>query len=131
MREFDLGDILSITTERLVSRRHIDGVYDILNHMTGDNLFTHQLPRASRQCRPALLAQHPDLAEIEVPEREWTQESMAVWLDELSETYGRTRPVQILAESEYIHVDPIEELADMVGPEKVFVMRAPGERGHE
>lgn len=35
-RDFELGDILSITTGALVSRRHIDGVYDILNWMTGD-----------------------------------------------------------------------------------------------
>ena len=61
-KTFHLGDILSVTTSRLVSPRHIDGVYDILNWMTGDNLFTHQLPRASRECEGPLLAQHPDLA---------------------------------------------------------------------
>lgn len=54
MREFHIGDILSITTERLVSPRLIEGVYDILNYMTGDNLMTHQLPRASRHCAPYL-----------------------------------------------------------------------------
>lgn len=30
-RNFHLGDILSITTGRLVSRRHMEGVYDLLN----------------------------------------------------------------------------------------------------
>ncbi len=63
-KSFHLGDILSITTGRLVSLRHIDGVYDILNFMTGDNLFTHQLPRASRECAPELKKQFPALAEI-------------------------------------------------------------------
>ena len=61
-KQFHLGDVLSITTGRLVSPRHIDGVYDILNFMTGDNLFTHQLPRAFDECKPYLVAQFPQLA---------------------------------------------------------------------
>ena len=64
-KKFHLGDVLSITTGRLVSPRHMDGVYDILNFMTGDNLFTHQLPRASDECKPHLLAQFPQLAEVD------------------------------------------------------------------
>ena len=65
-KQFHLGDVLSITTGRLVSPRHIDGVYDILNFMTGDNLFTHQLPRASDECKPYLVAQFPQLAAAEM-----------------------------------------------------------------
>src|SRR3990167_2376272 len=66
-KQFHLGDVLSITTGRLVSPRHIDGVYDILNFMTGDNLFTHTLPRASDECKPYLVAQFPQLV---TPERD-------------------------------------------------------------
>lgn len=46
-----LGDVLSVTQDALVSRSHIGGVYEILNFMTGDNLFTHQLPRAAAECQ--------------------------------------------------------------------------------
>ena len=63
-KQFDLSDVLSITTERLVSSRHMEGVYDILNWMTDDNLFTHQLPRASRECKPWLLRWFPELLAI-------------------------------------------------------------------
>ena len=35
----------------------MDGIYDILNFLTGDNLYTHQLPRAMRECEPWLRAQ--------------------------------------------------------------------------
>jgi len=45
-KDFHISDILSITDGRLVSTRHMDGIYEILNFMTGDNLFTHQLPRS-------------------------------------------------------------------------------------
>ena len=36
-------------------------VYDILNHLTGDSLFTHQLPRAAGECRPWLVRWFPEL----------------------------------------------------------------------
>jgi len=64
--EFHLGDVLSITTHRLVSPRHIAGVYDILNFMTGDELWTHQLPDAGDECRPYLVEQFPELATPEM-----------------------------------------------------------------
>lgn len=37
-KPFNIADVLSITTGRLVSWQGIGGVYTILNHMTGDNL---------------------------------------------------------------------------------------------
>jgi hypothetical protein len=60
-KEFHISDVLSITTGRLMSTRHMEGIYDILNYMTQDNLFTHQLPRAGDECKPWILFQHPDL----------------------------------------------------------------------
>lgn len=54
-REFDLADILSVTTELLLSHRHMDGLYDLMGFMVGEDLMTHQLPRAARACKPELL----------------------------------------------------------------------------
>jgi len=132
-RDFELGDILSITTGRLVSRRHIDGVYDILNYMTGDSLFTHQLPRASRECEGPLLAQHPDLAAVAVPEwsdmpKERLQEAVYAWLDKTEATYGARRPVQPLADAEHTHIDPLSELGLRgIPPERIITVVHPGE----
>jgi hypothetical protein len=123
-RRFELGDILSVTTECLVSRRHIDGVYDILGYMTGETLFTHQLPRANDMCRPALLAQHPQLTDVRLPdepESGWTQDTVNAWVDSLAPMYGRELEVVPLPESQRDPQNPIEELCDMVGPEKVLV----------
>lgn len=109
-REFDISDVLSITTGYLVSRRHMDGVYEILNFMTGDNLFTHALPRASRECEPVLLAQHPDLADIVVPELHSLEECVA-WLDAVVvPVYGATRSVEPLAAGDHTVIDPLAEL---------------------
>ncbi len=117
-KTFHLGDILSITTGRLVSPRHIDGVYDILNWMTGDNLMTHQLPRACGECEGPLRAHHPDLAAIEVPDfpggdMESVKRFYARWLAEQVTIYGETREVTPLAAEDHTRIDPITELRAM------------------
>lgn len=119
-RDFHIGDILSITTGRLVSPRLIEGVYDILDFMTGDQNFTHQLPRISRECRPHLLTQHPQLASIDhagVARETWRQ-----WLDEQIAQFGETLPVMSLAPDEHERIDPISELAELVHPSKIIVV---------
>ena len=89
-RAFSLGDVLSVTTGYLVSLRHVDGLYDILNYMTGDDLYTPQLPRALDECAGPLLTQHPDLAAVRVPEqfgdggRESAEQALTRWLSALS-----------------------------------------------
>ncbi len=115
-KSFHLGDILTITTGRLVSPRHMDGVYDVLNWMTGDDLFTHQLPRAMDECQPHLLAQHPDLARIEVPDFDAIRpDRVKAWIDEwlarMVAVHGEHREVAPLAANEHTRIDPLAELA--------------------
>jgi hypothetical protein len=62
LRSFTLGQILSITDGHLMCS--MEGVYDILNHMTGEDLFTNQLPRAGDWAKPILRARFPNLADI-------------------------------------------------------------------
>jgi hypothetical protein len=132
-KTFHLGDILSITTRRLVSPRHIDGVYDILNWMTGDNLFTHQLPRASEECEGPLLAQHPDLANVVVPDNfgETADEAKAAvdrWLAEQITVYGETREVAPLAADDHTVIDPLTEMRSMIRPDaEIIAVVAPDE----
>lgn len=123
-RSFHLGDILSITTGRLVSPHHIDGVYDILNWMTGDNLFTHQLPRASDECAPSLRAQHPDLADMEVPEFGGEAE-VITWLAVQVERFGETREVAPLAAEDHTRIDPFDELRAMKPDVQIIGVEVP------
>lgn len=114
-REFHLGDILSITTERLVSPRHMDGVRDILDFMTGANLFTHQLSRACGEMKPRLLSQHPQLATVDA------SVVSKAWLAEQCARYGETLMVQ--AEHQFHQVkDPIAEAEELVGPERILLV---------
>ncbi len=120
-KDFHLGDILSVTTGRLVSPEHIGGVYNILGWMTGEDLMTHQLPRVSRECEEPLLAQHPQLAGVEVPEfAEGTRDEMELavmtWLATQTAIYGERLPVAKLHEDQHTEIDPLAEIA-MIRPD--------------
>jgi len=126
-RTFHLGDILTITTGALVSPRHMDGVYDILNWMTGDNLFTHQLPRAVDECQGPLLAQHPDLAGIALPDFGTGKAAVYAWLAEQVAVYGETREVTPLAPEDHTRMDPITELRKMAPHAEIITVEVPGD----
>lgn len=125
-RGFPLADILTMTTGRLLSHRGMGGVYDIANFMTGDNLMTHQLPRAGDVCGPALLAQHPNLAGVE-PSPDLDEANLLTWIRDAEREHGEELPVTPLESGVWVHRNPIEELCDMIGPERVIVA-APAER---
>jgi hypothetical protein len=82
----------------------------------------HQLVRAGRECEGPLLAQHPDLAAVTVPEFDHSsQESDArAWLADLIAVYGETREVGPLAPGQYTRVDPVDELVQAIGPDRVI-----------
>jgi hypothetical protein len=126
-KTFHIGDILTITTGKLVSPRHVDGIYDILNWMTGDNLFTHQLPRACDECSPSLRTQFPDLAAI-MPRDFSDKDQVWAWLSEQVQAYGETREVAPLHEDEHTHIDPFTELHKMAPGKPVITVVVPEAR---
>ena len=129
-KTFHLGDILSVTTSRLVSPRHIDGVYDILNWMTGDDLMTHQLPRASRECEGPLLAQHPDLAAVVVPDGfGGSGERVEAWLAEQVAIYGEFREVTPLPAEDHTSIDPLDEMRIVAPHAEIITFVVPDQDG--
>ncbi len=138
-KDFHLGDILSVTTDRLVSPRHIGGVYDILGWMTGESLFTHQLPRVSDEAKPVILKMHPHLGGPEMdaavadlssrlsPERLAVEPKVivAAWLAELVAKHGEMLPVPKMDADEHERIDPVSELAEKIHPSKIIVVGAP------
>ena len=122
-RSFPLADVLSITTGRLLSRRHMDGMYDLLGYMTGQDLYTHQLTTAADAAEPALLAQHPFLADLRPPAGTDAPDLMA-WLIDTERQHGEAIAVAPLADWE--QRDPIEDACDSVGADKVFLPFAEG-----
>lgn len=91
-KSFHLGDILTVSTGTLVSS--MDGVHHILNHMTQDNLFTHQILIASPIMREELIRQLPFLGQVEKPEGLSTREECDAWVASVSKVYGDWHSVQ-------------------------------------
>ena len=119
-REFPLGVVLSITTGKLLCQ--IGDVYDILNFLTGDNLFTHQLPRAMRECRPSILAAHPRLADVDagmVNETNWQS-----WLADQVIEHGPSVELWPVSDGTHEFIDPLSELAERVHPDNIIVVKA-------
>jgi hypothetical protein len=109
MKRFALGTVLSVTTGRLLCP--VDDLYQILNYMTGDSLFTHQLPRAYEVCVRPLLAQFPQLADVQVPADLKGEDACRAWLTNQIGIYGDTFDVEPL--ESWRHVDPLAELIQM------------------
>lgn len=118
-QDYELADILSITTGRMLSRRNMAGVQDILTLLTRDGIFTHQIPRAVTACAPHILSQHPQLESVCLPD-DLEPDDIDAWLDEIEQRFGRTLPLTPLPDGAWEHRNPIEELAERIGPEKVI-----------
>lgn len=142
-KQFHLGDLISISDGRLVSPSHIGGVYSILGWMTGESLFTHQLPRAMRECRPHLIEQHPWLEEKPMKDeldrltqtlkgKTGVEGAVKKWLAEAVEKFGEMHPVEPCPTAHEPR-DPIEELGDLAGGDIIVpvVVRKKEEEDHE
>lgn len=121
--KFHLGTVLSITTGRLLSPDGIDGVYKILDYMTGDSLFTHQLPRVSRECKPFLIEQYPYLANVDASNVELN--NWEAWLHEKVREHGEYLEVALIPKESHVQKDPVQEAIEIMGPKKVIVVESP------
>ena len=125
MVKFHIGDVLSITTGKMVSPTGMDGIYKILNFMTGEDLYTHQLPRAMRVCAPHLLQQHPQLAEVQTIDTEISESDFKLWLIEQIAMYGKELLVEPLPKDAYQSMHPVEEAIWVRGSEEgVYILEA-------
>jgi hypothetical protein len=127
-----LGAILTVTTAIFVCPNGVGGIYGLLNHMTSDNLMTHQLPRAADECRPHLLARYPQLADVQPPE--FTDEAHVWrWLAEQCEQFGTWFEVTPMDAADHTVIDPVTELQMMRPDMPVVAFEVPrsGDSGDE
>ena len=120
-KTFRLGHVLYVTTGILACEGEahpIDGVYKILDFMTGASNFTHQLPRVRKECTPHLLAQFPQLSAV-------TKEGVGphnylAWLEDAKTRFGDAFDVASLPAGQHEAREPLSELIEMIGPERVI-----------
>jgi len=136
-KTFHITDILSVSTGTLLPHPENtdpkdngaswDGLYGVLNHMTGDNLMTHQLLLASPIMRPFLVQEHPWLEGLTVPEdRDLTV--LKDWVAGLGAEHGEQLEVTAHPEAWGPH-DPIEDLYTIKPDANVIVVQMENEQG--
>lgn len=111
-KEFPTCDVMSTVTGRLVGQ--MSGIYEVLNWMTGESVFAHQIPGISREAVPVLVAAHPTLA-LAIDEAEQvTQENYKEWRQTWEDRYGPTIAVPKFTADAHESIDPMSELAEKV-----------------
>lgn len=132
-RTFTLGDVLSVTTGRLVSEKHMDGIYDILNFMTGAYLYTHQLPKAIKTCCPAILDAYPFLAEDRLAHDLAALDARLVgadnpgqvctqWVNELAQRFGNTFTLAVVPGIADTFAAPVADMVAMLRPDQDIII---------
>lgn len=137
MKKFHVADVLTVTTGCMVSPRGIEAVYDILNFMTGDSLFTHQLVRACNVATPVLLARFPQLAKVKKPVFDFSgklggdlamqEQIVSAWVQE--QGLDMEFEIEPLAPGEYVSMDPAAEMVQMRGGKTEGIMKVEVEEG--
>jgi hypothetical protein len=130
-RDFHLGDVLSITDGRLVSPTGMSSVQGLCQFMAGSPIFTHSLIRVAPLCEAALLKQHSWLSSPEMtadlgvltdllatPDID-AERAVVSWLGKMVASWGEMVSVESI---EIPAVDPVAELVDRLGEDRVIVV---------
>lgn len=138
-KTFPLRDVLTVTTGRLLTepRRKgdngIGNLYELLNWLTGDSLFTHQLGRAGESCKPYLLECFPELKKateaISLLDRQLAtrepSEAISHWLTQLRMIAPDIKDTYEIAPMPdgWTTIDPMIELESMVGKKRIIAVK--------
>jgi hypothetical protein len=109
-RDFHLADVISAYTGVLASPRGMEGIYDILDFLTGDSLVRHHLPTAADFCKPFIEKQFPDIAKIDggslskqvkmAKGSGKEDQAFKTWLNNQVQAYGETVSIRPLTPEE-------------------------------
>jgi len=120
-REFSTCDVLSTVTGVLIGP--IGGVYEVLSWMTGEDVFTHQIPRIGKEAVSVLIERHPLLQQAIDEAKLVTPENWQEWRQTWEDRYGLTIAVPKFDEDSHERIDPISELAEKLEPNRIIVVK--------
>lgn len=106
---FSVGAIVQAYTHILLT--NFDDVYHVFNHLTQDDLFTHQLLVAGRLMEEEIARQHPWVAGIDATGLEGEQ-ACHDFVADLVTAYGPEHPLES-AEHLWVDHSPMKDLADI------------------
>jgi hypothetical protein len=121
MKEFPTCDVLSTITGRLMG--DIGGIYEVLNYMTGESVFTHQLPRIGREATPVVVAAHPQLQQAIDEAGQVNTDNWKQWRQTWEDRYGPTIAVPKFTEATHERIDPLSEAAEHFRPDQIVTVK--------
>lgn len=83
---FDLGTVLTITSGRLFTDMY--NVYYILNHLSNDRIYTHQIPQVMEIARLYVLERYPQLDGVGNDIVISSEQDIKAFIDEQKGVYG-------------------------------------------
>ncbi|MEO9231534.1 MAG: hypothetical protein ABI216_21650 [Devosia sp.] len=101
----------------------IGGVHQVLNWMTGEPVFTHQLPRICREAVPVMLARMPELQSAIDEAEQVTGENYLEWLERWTKRYGLVIAIPKMNHTEHERIDPMSEAAQHFAPDNIIVVK--------
>lgn len=122
-RAFPTCDVISSVTGYMVTERGISAVYEVLNWMTGESLFTHQLPRVGKEAWEVFVKLHPDAACLKDEAENVNHENWHGWADRWIARYGATLTVPKMTADDHERIDPLSELAEKIDPSRIVVVK--------
>lgn len=115
-KTFPSIDVLSTVTGRLMG--DIRGVYQVLNWMTGESVFTSQIPHIRLEAVPVLIARHPALQQAVDEAEQVNGENYTTWRDVWLDRYGPEIAVPKFNADQHEYREPLSELAEHVHPDR-------------
>jgi hypothetical protein len=115
-RTFDLAEFISASTGYLVS--DMSSVYEVLNFVSGDELYTHQLPRVSEEFRDVFFKEHPEYAPILEESKTVTTENWEEKLADWKARFGETITLTPMEKGQHEYKNPTIEMLEMMGNNK-------------
>lgn len=128
-KAFPTNAVLSVLTGVLLGK--IDDVYEVTTFMAGEAVFTHQLPRVSRETVPVILSMHPHLEPVIAEANQVTPENWQQWLLTWTDRYGDEISVPVMNIGEHERIDMLSELAEKVHPSKIIVVTPDASGGEQ
>ena len=129
-RTFDLGTVLTITTDRVLTD-DFSNVYKILSFLTQEDLWTTQIPRAADAAKSYILQKYPQLAGVGEKEKITTKEELAKFLAEKAEIFGNEFTFEPMTKLLYEHMDPITEFHSKYPDKPILVAVIKGDEQDE
>lgn len=117
-KDFPTEAVISTATGFLICP--VDGVYEVSAYMAGDPVFTHQLPRVSREIEAAMRARRPDLVATFDEAQQINPDNWQEMRDRFIARHGPTISVSPLSEDQHESIDPASELAQAVPPDRII-----------